>query len=35
MLTQHIQEFLLVTPGPFPAFGVGPGDEAMSVLAVY
>ena len=29
MLTQHIQESLQVTPGPFPVFfGVGPGGEA-------
>ena len=28
MLTQHIREFLQVTPGPFPDFWVGPGDEA-------
>ena len=28
MLTRHIQEFLQVTPGPFPDFWVGPGDEA-------
>ena len=29
VLTQHIREFLQVTPGPFPDFWVGPGDEAM------
>ena len=29
MLTQHIRESLQVTPGPFPNFWVGPGDEAM------
>ena len=28
MLTQHIRESLQVTPGPFPDFWVGPGDEA-------
>ena len=28
MLTQHIWEFLQVTPGPFPDFWVGAGDEA-------
>ena len=28
LLTQHIREFLQVTPGPFPNFWVGPGDEA-------
>ena len=28
LLTQHIQESLQVTPGPFPDFWVGPGDEA-------
>ena len=28
MLTRHIREFLQVTPGPFPDFWVGPGDEA-------
>ena len=28
MLTRHIQESLQVTPGPFPDFWVGPGDEA-------
>ena len=32
MLTQHIRESLQVTPGPFPDFWVGPGDEAISVL---
>ena len=31
MLTQHIQENLQVTPGPFPDFWVGPGDEASDV----
>ena len=25
MLTQHIREFVQVTPGPFPNFCVGPG----------
>ena len=30
MLTRHIRESLQVTPGPFPDFWVGPGDEAMS-----
>ena len=30
MLTQHIQESLQVTPGPFPDFWVGPGDEATA-----
>ena len=29
MLTRHIRESLQVTPGPFPDFWVGPGDEAM------
>ena len=29
MLTRHIREYLQVTPGPFPDFWVGPGDEAM------
>ena len=28
MLTRHIRESLQVTPGPFPDFWVGPGDEA-------
>ena len=28
LLTQHIRESLQVTPGPFPDFWVGPGDEA-------
>ena len=27
MLTRHIRESLQVTPGPFPDFWVGPGDE--------
>ena len=31
MLTRHIQESLQVTPGPFPDFWVGPGDEARNV----
>ena len=30
MLTRHIRESLQVTPGPFPDFWVGPGDEAMA-----
>ena len=30
MLTRHIREGLQVTPGPFPDFWVGPGDEATS-----
>ena len=29
MLTRHIRESLQVTPGPFPDFWVGPGDEAI------
>ena len=29
MLTRHIWESLQVTPGPFPDFWAGPGDEAM------
>ena len=33
MLTRHIWEYLQVTPGPFPDFWVGPGDEARSRLA--
>ena len=32
MLTWHIRESLQVTPGPFPDFWVGPGDEARSRL---
>ena len=32
MLTRHIPESLQVTPGPFPDFWVGPGDEASQVL---
>ena len=28
LLTQHISEFLQVTPGPFPNFWVGAGDKA-------
>ena len=32
MLTQHIRESLQVTPGPFPDFWVGPGDEATFSL---
>ena len=33
MLTQHIREFLQVTPGPFPNFfQVEPGDKAKSSL---
>ena len=28
MLTQHIREFLQVTPGHFPDFWAGPGDKA-------
>ena len=32
MLTRHIRESLQVTPGPFPDFWVGPGDEAMFFL---
>ena len=31
MLTQHIRESLQVTPGPFPDFWVGSGDEATLV----
>ena len=34
MLTQHIRESLQVTPGPFPDFWVGPGDEAI-LLALH
>ena len=30
MLTRHIRKSLQVTPGPFPDFWVGPGDEATS-----
>ena len=33
LLTQHIWEFLQVTPGPFPDFWVGPGDKANYGLA--
>ena len=33
MLTLHIRESLQVTPGPFPDFWVGPGDEATAVHA--
>ena len=33
MLTRHIREFLQVTPGPFPIFWVGPGDEASLLQA--
>ena len=32
MLTRHIRESLQVTPGPFPDFWVGPGDEATSTI---
>ena len=32
MLTRHIRESLQVTPGPFPDFWVGPGDEASSAV---
>ena len=32
MLTRHIRESLQVTPGPFPNFWVGPGDEATDTL---
>ena len=32
MLTRHIRESLQVTPGPFPDFWVGPGDEASKHL---
>ena len=31
MLTRHIRESLQVTPGPFPDFWVGPGDEASPI----
>ena len=34
MLTRHIREYLQVTPGPFPDFWVGPGDEA-TLFALY
>ena len=34
MLTRHIRESLQVTPGPFPDFWVGPGDEATTVMGV-
>ena len=34
MLTQHIRESLQVTPGPFPDFWVGPGDEATPRLSL-
>ena len=33
MLTRHIRENLQVTPGPFPDFWVGPGDEATPFVA--
>ena len=33
MLTRHIRESLQVTPGPFPDFWVGPGDEASSLAS--
>ena len=33
MLTQHLRESLQVTPGPFPDFWVGPGDEAGAKVA--
>ena len=29
-----MREFLQVTPGPFPDFWVGPGDEATVIAAV-
>ena len=34
MLTRHIRESLQVTPGPFPDFWVGPGDEARLSLPI-
>ena len=34
MLTRHIRESLQVTPGPFPDFWVGPGDEASLRAAI-
>ena len=33
--TQHIQDFLQLTPGPFPNFWVGPGDKGSSVVPYY
>ena len=33
MLTWHIREFLQVTPGPFPDFWVGPGDEDTCTIS--
>ena len=35
MLTRHIRESLQVTPGPFPDFWVGPGDEASIYPQTY
>ena len=31
MLTQHIRKSLQITPGPFPDFWAGPGDEATTL----
>ena len=35
LLTQHIQESLQVTSGPFPDFWAGPGDKANATPPVY
>ena len=35
MLTRHIREFLQVTPGPFPEFWAGPGDEALQIFLIF